>query len=106
VKSGAKRVALVLILVTATLAIGATSLFAQSGVPQPSGGTCLRRTVEEGSGPIALNLNGTPSRNVSSDLGIQNWLVSFTAYRPVVTTSSRPVLGSRRTAVPRRIWIP
>lgn len=104
-KSGAKRVALILTLVTATLAIGATALFAQSGVPNPFGGTCLRRTVEETSGPAVPT--GVLSRGMSIDLGLQSWLNSLSAYRPTVTTSSRPVVGSRRTAVmPRRVWVP
>jgi hypothetical protein len=101
--SAVRRLALVLIFALATAALGAASALAQVGTPNPGGGTCLRPTIEEGSGPVGL------SRFLSSgftiDLGLRSWINSYAVSRLVAPRASRPAADHTLTAaMPRRSW--
>ena len=93
----AKRFTLVLAVALVTLALSAASVLAQAGAPNPSGGTGLRRTVEEGTG--TLSPTDFLSGGVSVDLGLRSWLGGFAPFR------SRAAADRKMMAVvQQRIW--
>jgi hypothetical protein len=101
--SAARRFALVLTLALATVAMSASPGLAQLGAPNPSGGTSLRQTTEEGTGSVGLS--DYLSSGLSIDLGLRSWLNSYAVSRFFVPAATRPVSGRTLTAAaPRRVW--
>jgi hypothetical protein len=101
--SAARSSALVLVLVFATLAMSAASVLAQVSSPNPSGGTSLRPSTEEGAAPIGIG--DYLSAGFSIDLGLRGWLISHTVSRRLVPTGTHLPFGRTLTAVaPRRLW--
>ena len=96
--SAAKRFALILILALTTIAVSAAS--AQVNPGNPSGGTSLRQTTEEGTGSVVLR--DYLSAGFSLGSGLRGWLTSYALSRYFVP---RPVSGRALTAAaPRRVW--
>ncbi len=101
--TAARKSALVLTLAAACLVLGSASALAQICPTNPSGGTSLRQTREEGSGTVRLT--DYLSRGLSIDHGVRGWLSSYAVSRFVVPAASRPV--SRWTLpalVQRWVW--
>jgi hypothetical protein len=98
-----RRFALVLIVAVATVALSAASVLAQGGSPNPSGGTRLTGTINEGTGSVSIG--GYLAKGLSIDLGLRAWASSYFVSRYFVPAGTRPVSGRALTAyVPRRVW--
>ena len=95
-----KKAAWVLAALVALTALTAGSASAQIGPTNPSGGSSLRQTVDEGSGTFSRF--GFLSRNLSAAAGWQGWLASYAASRFVIQTASRSSEGRTVLAVTRR----
>jgi hypothetical protein len=89
---------LVVLVTLATLSLGTAS--AQIGPYNPSGGSSLRPSTEEGTGPFTRA--GFLSRNLSLGTGWQGWLASYAVSRPVIQTASWSSDGRSVLAVKRR----
>lgn len=94
----AKRTTLVCLTVLAISVFAVPAVFAQTGNPNPSGGTSgCRRVTGEGPAPSV----GLVSSNVSIDLALRSWLTTFAARiatsptRPGSTWMSKAVLARR-----------
>ena len=91
-----------LVVVATTLVIA--SAFAQSGPGNPSGGTWLRQTVEEGTGSTKSTV--FPA-GTSFGAGWTSWVASFSVSRSTFTVAPRPtetrsfLAAARRTALKR-----
>ena len=96
----AKKAALVLSLLLAVAALSAAPALAQVGPYNPSGGTSLRQTVEEGYGPFSPA--GFLSRTLSINGGWQGWFATFAASRQASAISPRPSDVRSLLAVTRR----
>jgi hypothetical protein len=96
----ARKSALVAMLVVAATTLVIASAFAQVGPTNPSGGTGLRQTVEEGSGPSIPA--GFFSRGFSFDAGWSSWLGTFAASRYASTVAPRSTEMRSILAVARR----
>jgi hypothetical protein len=94
--SATKRLAVVVIVLAALSVIHAASAHAQACPTNPSGGTWLRQTTEEGSGPAM------PGGFLSSGAGWRNWLATYAATRYASAVASRPSAGRGLLAVTRR----
>ena len=92
-----RKAALVATLVIASTTLVIASAFAQAGPTNPSGGTWLRQTVEEGTG-------SPKSTGMSFGSGWTSWVATFSASRSAFmvaprTTETRSILSAaRRTA--------
>jgi hypothetical protein len=101
--SAARRLVLVITIATLTLALSAASVLAQGGAPNPSGGTSLRPTIEDGTGSVALGR--FLSSGYTIDLAARGWITNYAASRFTVPTASRPVAGrTLAAAMPRKVW--
>src|SRR5262245_13667994 len=99
--SGARKFSVAVALVFATLVLGPASALAQMGGPSPSGGTSLRQTVEEGSGPVA----SITVYSGGGSIDLRSWLLHLVATRSYAPAPSQPLAVSRTLAVvQRRIW--
>jgi hypothetical protein len=100
--SAGRRFAIVLVLALALPLLSATSVLAQGGSPNPSGGTRLCPSTQEGRGSVALGQ--FISKGLPLDLGLRAWLSSYTVSR-IVSAASRPATGRTMTATaPRKVW--
>ena len=101
--SAARRFALILTLALATVALGAASVHAQATPTNPSGGTSLRQTIEEGTG--SGGLADFLSRGLSFDLGLRSWISSIAVSRSLGSAAARPIAGRTLSAVlTRPVW--
>ena len=101
--SAARRFALVLTVALATAALGAASAHAQACPGNPSGGTSLRQTIEEGSGSVGFT--AYLSRGLSFDGGLRSWISSIAVSRSIGSAAARPVAGRTLSAVlTRPVW--
>lgn len=91
----ARKPALVVMLVLAATTLVIASASAQSGPTNPSGGTWLRQTVEEGSGAIK-------SAGFSFGAGWSSWLGTFAAARAASVVAPRSTDTRSTLAVARR----
>lgn len=96
----ARKSALVVMLVIAATTLVIASAFAQVGPTNPSGGTGLRQTVEEGSG--TYRPAGFVSGGVSFDSAWGSWLGTFAASRYASTVATRPTDVRSLLAIARR----
>lgn len=87
-----------LVVVATTLIVA--SAFAQVGPTNPSGGTWLRQTVEEGGS--AYKPSGFLSGSLSFDAGWTSWLATFAASRHSTTLAPRATDARSLLAVARR----
>jgi len=96
----ARKSALVITLVVAATTLVIASAFAQVGPTNPSGGTGLRQTTEEGNG--SFGPTGFISRGLSIGAGWQSWLGTFAASRYSTTLAPRSTDVRSLLAVARR----
>ena len=99
--SAAKRFSLVLIVTGALAILGAAAAHAQASPSNPSGGTGLRQTIEEG--PGAFITVGSLSHDLSFHPAWQSWLGTFTASRFASAVASRPTDARSMLAIARRL---
>jgi hypothetical protein len=95
-----KKAALVLSLFLAVGVLSAAPALSQVGPGNPSGGTSLRQTTEEG--PGSFGPVGFLSRNLTFTGGWQRWFASFAPSRQAVSIASRPSDIRSLLAVARR----
>lgn len=101
--SAARRFALVFILALTTVALSAASVMAQTNGGNPSGGTSLRQTLEEGSSPSPTT--DPVSFDLSFDYAFPGWLSSYLVTRSYVRAATRPVSSlTWKAMVQRRVW--
>jgi hypothetical protein len=97
--AGKKAVFILIVLMAlTTLTMGSAS--AQVGPGNPSGGSSLRQTAEEGTG--SFTRAGFLSRSLSVGAGWQGWLGAYFASRSMIQTSSRSSADRSILAVTRR----
>jgi len=99
--SAARRFALLLVAASIAVAITATTVLAQGGGPNPSGGTSAHPAAaapDEGSTPVAI----TPATFISAgfplELSLRGWLTSQIAmqrYAPIARTAAGRILARR-----------
>lgn len=96
----ARKAALVVMLVVAATTLVIASAFAQVGPTNPSGGTGLRQSVDEGNGS---SIPAVPlSRSLSFDTGWNSWLGTFAASRYASAVATRSADTRSLLAVARR----
>ena len=104
--SGARRITVASALVFVAMVVGAASVLAQAGVPSASGGSSLRRTVEEGSGSVTMTSGASAAGSIEL-LSLRGWIIRFAAMTSNLTAAPRPVADARTLAVKqRRTWKP
>lgn len=96
----ARKSALAIALVVAATTVVIASASAQVGPNNPSGGTSLRQTTEEGSG--SFGPVGFLSRALSIGSGWQSWFGTFAASWHSSTLAPRPTDIRSLLAVARR----
>jgi len=99
-KMFARKSALVIALVVAATTVVIASASAQVGPNNPSGGTSLRQTTEEGIGTFGSA--GFLFRALSIGYGWQPWLGTFATSRQSATLAPRPTGIRSLLAVARR----
>ena len=100
----ARKPVLVAMFVVAATTLIIASAFAQAGPTNPSGGTWLRQTVEEGSGSFKSTV--FPA-GTSLGAGWSSWLGTVAASRSVATVAPRSTDARSILAVARRnSWKP
>jgi uncharacterized protein YcnI len=95
--SVARQVALVAMIAGSLAILTAASAHAQACPTNPSGGTWLRQTAEDGSSP-----GGVIARQPTIHPGWQTWLGTFAASRYASSVAARPSERSSMLAVSRR----
>lgn len=101
--SAVKKLVLVLALAVVTVSLYSAAASAQASPGNPSGGTGLRQTRVEGTGPVLPT--DFLSRWISLDAGLSGWVGTLIANRYPFAVTSRPVTGRTLLAVtPRKIW--
>lgn len=95
--SVARKFALVAMVAGSLAILTAASAHAQASPGNPSGGTWLRQTAEEGSTP-----GGMISRQLTIHPGWQTWFGTFAASRYASSVASRPSDVGSLLAVARR----
>ena len=98
--SAARRLSIVLALAVVTVALYSASASAQACPGNPSGGTSLRQTREEGTVP-APSTDFLP-RGISLDTGLQGWFSTFVAARYPFAVASRSIPGRAVWAITQR----
>lgn len=98
--SAAKRFVLAALVASALVTLNVSAVHAQACPGNPSGGTGLRQTVEEGSGPTGSGF--TFMRGLSINPALQSWFGTFAASRYASSVVSRPVNGHSLLAIARR----
>lgn len=94
-----RKIVLVAMLVLAATTLVIASASAQAGPGNPSGGTWLRQTVEEGTGSYKTTLSPT---GTSFGAGWGSWLGTFAASRSSATVGLRSTDTHSILAVARR----
>ena len=95
--SVARRVALVAMVAGSLAILSAASAHAQACPTNPSGGTWLRQTAEDGSG-----FGGVILRQPTIHPGWQTWFGTYAASRYAASVASRPSDLGSMLAVSRR----